>query len=94
MTPSRSNPAAARNEKTPQRGHRAGFKSKVCKHMHTTVQLRGKDNPPLLPLPLRPMSPVEAYALRQLAARSRISTAHAAVVAELCGIIRGDRHHG
>jgi hypothetical protein len=38
------------------------------------------------------LSPVEAYAVRNLARRSGLSTAHALLVAELSGIVKGVRH--
>jgi hypothetical protein len=41
---------------------------------------------------LKAATPVEGYAVRQLARRSGISLAHAMVAAELAGIVKGARH--
>lgn len=45
-------------------------------------------------LPVRDLSAVEAYAVRRLAFRSRISPHHAAVAAELAGLTREGRRDG
>lgn len=41
---------------------------------------------------VRALPPVEQYAVRALAKRAGLSTAHALLVAELAGIARGAQH--
>lgn len=56
--------------------------------------LTGNKYPSPLSPKIRPVTPMEGYAIRALARRAGLTLAHAALVAELSGIVRGERANG